>query len=240
MRRTAIRWCWVVATIGLAAAAQIPVDPPDLELNTVTGLIDTVDASWSGSNYNVRFTAVRVTGEQTGSFLLTSNAANDIDPRIACAANGDELVAWWRDLTTDAVIYRKRSLVSGIWSLERPLGIATESGSHPRIIFVGTRAYVAYQIQYSKSRAVGVQIIADDPEPMRAIVATTPYTGDLDIQINSETGHVWITWIDSGSRVGYSEYNFTTLLWSAPALESYASDSIAAARSRIRSRILGL
>jgi hypothetical protein len=240
MKRSAIGWCWIVATVGLAASSQFPVDPPDLELNLVTSLIDTVDTTWSVNNYNVRFTEVKPTGEQTESFLLTSNPANDVDPRIACATNGDLVVAWWRDQTTDAVIYRKRSLVSGVWTLEQAAGVPTESASHPRVVYAGAKAWVAYQIQTSRNRSVGAQVIADDPEPTRAIVATTSFTGDLDILINAESGHLWITWIDSSSRVGYSEYNYTTLLWSAPALESYGSDSIAAARSRIRSRILGL
>jgi hypothetical protein len=239
MKLTAIRTSWILATVGLAAAAPLVVDPPDVELNAATGLIETVDAMWSGSNFNVRFTEVTVAGELTYTFLLTSNSANDVDPRIACAANGDLVVVWWRDLTTDALIFRKRSLVSGTWSLEKPLGAVNESSSHPRVVYVGGKSWVVYQIQKSGTRSVGAQIIDDDSEPMRSIVATTNYGGDLDLQITYEGGHLWTTWIDSASRVGYSEYNFTTQLWSGVAVESYGSDSVAAARARIRSRVLG-
>lgn len=239
MRLPTVRSCWIVATLALAAAAPLTVDPPDIQLNMATGLIDTVDAAWSGSNFNVRFTEVTVAGQQSSSFLLTSNAANDLDPRIACNENGDLVVVWWRDLNTDTLIYRKRSLLSGAWSLEKPLGMGNESSSHPRVLYAGAKAWVAYQFQKNGSRAVGAQIIDDDAEPTRSIVATTTNSGDLDIQINYEAGHLWITWIDSATRVGYSEYNQTTHLWPPVAVESYASDSVAAARDRIRSRILG-
>lgn len=240
MKLIAIRTLVTLAAVGLAAAAPISVDPPDAELNNATGLIETVDAAWSGTNFNVRFTEVTVDGVLTSSFYLTSNAAHDVDPRIACATSGELAVVWWRDLATDAVIYRKRSSPSGVWSMERSLGSSTESSSHPRVIYAGNKAWVAYQIQKSGSRTVGAQVIEDDSEPTRSIIASTSYAGDLDIQISYESGHLWITWIDGPSRVGYSEHNSTTLLWGAAAVESFAPDSIAAARARIRSRILGL
>jgi hypothetical protein len=98
---------------------------------------------------------------------------------------------------------------------------------------------VAYTIQNPKSRSIGVQIIDDTPEPIRSIIATTSYTGDLDIQLEGEAGHLWVTWIDSATLVGYSEYNFESHLWSLPFRESYAGGTVAAARDRIRNRILG-
>lgn len=238
--REAIHRCSVVAGVVLASAAAFGVDPPDLEINTASGLIEVVDAAWSGSNYNVRFTQVTTDGEPEGSTLLTSNTANDLDPRIDSTMTGDVVVAWWRDLKIDAVIYRKRSQATGVWSAERAVGRTTESGSHPRVVYSSGSPWVAYQIQNSKSRSIGTQIIDDDPEPFRSIIATTTYTGDLDIQIDAELNHLWVTWIDNASSVGYSEYDSATRLWSAPTFEPYASDSVDAARSRIRARVLDM
>ena len=236
----AIRPCSMIAAIVLGSAAAFGVDPPDLRINAVSGLIETVDATWSGSNYNVRHTQVTSAGQQTASFLLTANAANDLDPRVAIAPNGDVAVAWWRDLTTDAVVYRKKSFASGAWTVERTAGTASESGSRPRVVYSGDKAWVAYQIQNAKSRCVGAQIIDDDPEPIRSIVATTSYSGDLDIQLNAESRHLWVTWIDNASNVGYAEFVYEKQLWSLPAQEPLAADSVSAARSRIRGRVLGL
>lgn len=235
----AIRPFAVIAAIVLASAVTPYADPPDLSVNVVSGLIETVDVVWTGSNYNVRCTQVTPTGEQVSSSVLTANTANDVDPRIAIASNGDVLVVWWRDLATDTVIYRKRALVSGVWGAEHAVGAAYESGSHPRVAYADGKAWVTYQIQNAKTRSIGAQIIDDDPEPFRSIVVTTSYTGSLDVQLKSESGHLWITWIDSASRVGYAEYIYGKQLWSVPAYESFAADSAAAARARVRDRVLG-
>ena len=117
---------------------------------------------------------------------------------------------------------------------------STESNSRPRLKYVGDKAWIAYQIASAKSRCVGVQIIDDDPEPVRTIVSTTAFTGDLDIQLHAEASHLWVTWIDSTSRLGYSEYSYISGHWSAPIPESYSPDSVAAARARIRSYVLDL
>ena len=235
----AIRPCSMIAAIVLGSAAAFGVDPPDLRINAVSGLIETVDATWSGSNYNVRHTQVTSAGQQTLSSLLTANAANDVDPRIAIAPNGDVVVAWWRDLATDALVYRRRSFASGAWGVERAAGVAAESNSHARVVYAGDTPWVAYQIQNARTRSVGAQIIDDDPEPIRSIVATTSYSGDLDIQLNAESRHLWVTWIDNASNVGYAEFVYEKQLWSLPAQEPLAADSVSAARSRIRGRVLG-
>lgn len=237
---SSIRPCSVIAAIVLASAAALGVDPPDVRINGVSGLIEAVDATWSGSNFNVRHTLVTGAGQQRASFLLTTNAANNVDPRIAVAPNGDVVVAWWRDLATDALVYRKRSFTTGVWGLERAAGIASESNSRPRVVYAGDGPWVAYQIQNAKTRSVGAQVIDDDPEPIRSIVATTAYSGDLDTQLNAESKHLWVTWIDNASSVGYAEYVYEKRLWSVPAQEPFTADSVAAARSRIRSRVLGL
>ena len=236
----AVRPLAVIAAIVLGSSVTPYVDPPDLSLNVVSGLIETVDAAWSGTNYNVRSTQVTPTGEQLASTILTSNTANDVDPRLAIASNGDVLVVWWRDLATDAVTYRKRALVTGVWGVEHAVGAGNESSSHPRIAYCNEKAWVAYQIQNSRNRSSGAQIIDDDPEPFRSIVATTTFTGSLDLQLKSESRKLWVTWVDSGLRIGYSDYAYDKQTWSVPAYESFSADSATAARARIRDRVLGL
>jgi hypothetical protein len=40
----------VVAAFALTSASTLVVDPPDLRINTISGRIATVGATWSGSN----------------------------------------------------------------------------------------------------------------------------------------------------------------------------------------------
>ena len=234
----AIRRYALIAAIVLASVAAFGVDPPDVDINVLSDEIETVDATWSGSNYNVRYTLSTSDGELTSSLLLTTNAANDLDPRIASLSAGDAVVVWWRDLAKDAVVYRKRDFETGAWSGERFAGTATQSNSRPRIIYAGDETWVAYQIQNSKNRSVGCQIIDETPEPIPSIVATTAYSGDLDIRLHAESGHLWVTWIDSSSYIGYAEYLYDMHDWAVPAREPFAAGAVSAALSRIRSRIL--
>lgn len=229
----------VIAGVVLTSAAAFGVAPPDLRVNEVSGFIETVDATWSGTNYDVRYTQGTSTGQQTSSFLLTSHASNDVDPRIASAPNGDVIVAWWRDLAPAAVVVRTRLFATGAWSLERTVGLPAESNSHPHVVYAEDASWVAYEIQNSKTRSVGAQIIDDDPEPFRSIVATTDYLGDLDIQFNAESRHLWVTWIDDASNVGYSEFLYEKRLWSMPVREPFGVGSISEAIERIRDRVLG-
>ena len=238
--RNAICQQFVIAVIFLSSSVALCVDAPDIRVNEASGLVEVVDAAWSGSNYNVRYTQAMTDGDPKGSTLLTSNTANDLDPRIASAPTGDAFVVWWRDLKIDMVIYRKRNFATGVWGSERTLGRATESGNHPRIAYFGNDACVAYLIQNTKSRSVGAQIIDDDPEPVRSIIVTTSFSGDLDVQLDSEMNHLWVTWIDSSSSVAYSEYHPETGLWNLPTFEQFATDSVTAARSRIRAHVLNI
>ena len=238
--RRAIRRCAAIAAIVLASATAFGVDPPDARINPVSSLIETVDTTWSVNNYNVRYTSVTAEGQQTTSYLLTTNAANDLDPRIAIAPNGETAVVWWRDLGVDAVLYRKHSLTTGLWATERLAGTTAKSNSHPRVTWANDKFWAAYQVQNPKSRSVAAQIIDDTPEPIPAIVATTVYAGDLDIRLHVESGHLWLTWIDSNSFVGYSEYIYSSQYWALPSREPFSAGGVLAALSRVRSRILGL
>jgi hypothetical protein len=236
----AIRRYAAIVAIALASATAFGVDPPDARINPVASLIETVDSAWYGNDYNVRYTATTIDGAETISYFLTTNTANDVDPRIAIAPSGDTAVVWWRDLATDAVMYRKHSFTTGLWSAERLAGTALKSNSHPRVAFANGKFWLAFQIQNTKNRSVAAQVIDDTPEPIPAIVATTAFPGDLDIRLHVESGHLWLTWIDSSSYVGYSEYLYTSQYWAIPAREPFSAGGVLTALARIRSRILGL
>jgi hypothetical protein len=236
----AIRMVPAIAGVVLASATVFGVDPPDARVNPVSLLIETVDATWSGTNFNVRYTAAAADGGQTTSFLLTTNVANDVDPRIGISSEGDTTIVWWRDLSTDQVVYRTHYFATGTWTPEWVAGGVGQSNSHPRVIYAGGKPWMAYQVQNPKSRSVAAQIIDDHPEPITSIVATTTYSGDLDIRLHAESGHLWLTWIDSSSNLGYSEYLYGSQYWSLPSREPYSAGGVLSALSRVRSRIVGL
>jgi hypothetical protein len=62
----------------------------------------------------------------------------------------------------------------------------------------------------------------------------------LDIRLHAESGHLWLTWTDSSSYVGYSEYIYGSQYWALPSRESYSAGGVLSALARVRIRILGL
>ncbi len=240
--RIAVLAVWVfVATLLMPAA--VAADPPDSELNPVTGAIETADATLADGNYEIRHVTNYGPGQNLVVVVLTSNGVDDVGPRLAIdATTGDTWVLWWRDGATDQVLFRRRTNASGAWSAERVLSDPGLSARKGRIAHDGTDPWAAYEADGAAgSRSIIVSLIPDDPDPIPpgATVGTTTNGGELDLTLQSESGQLWVTWVDSASQVGWTKRDHATGLWSAVSYESYAADSVAAARTRIRARVLG-
>jgi hypothetical protein len=223
----------IVLVIGVALA----YDPPDSKVNPQSGFIETVDSVQVGSSWEIRHTLTPPQGRQLVT-LLSSSALEDRDPRLAVSPAGDVWVVWWRDAAADQVLVRKRAYATGTWATEWQVSDASETSRHPRIAYHGSEAWVAYLVQCDGSAAIAVTGgDGPDPWPSRTIVGTSTYAGDLDPTISAESSHLWITWVDSGSTVAWTQYDDATEAWSTVQSESYASDSVPAARERIRTEV---
>ena len=214
--------------------------PPDSERNPVTGDIETVDQVIESSNRNVRH--VSDPGPGPGEVtVLTGHGDDDNDPRITITPDGNSWVVWWRDSATDGVFFRRLDASVPEWTAESRISEPGESSSHPAVVNDGTHVWVAFEIANGSDTDVGITGVGHDepsPFPGRTIIATTSYGGDLDVTVHYDSGALWVTWVASASDVGWSEYDSTTETWSAAADESYASDTVADARDRIRTTVL--
>jgi len=225
----------VLVLTGSAAAS----DPPDSAINPSTGNIEIADPVWSGVNQNVDF-VVQISGQKPAVHTVTDNTLHDLRPRIAHASNGDAWVTWWRDDATDAVLIRKRHLSDGSWDTERLLSDSGESSRNPAIVFDGTNAWVAFEFDDQTDTGIAVEMIVDDPDPIgvRVVVGTTDFGDTTAPMAHAEQGHLWVTWIDGESDVGWVEYDYASDTWSLSTTESYATDSVADARNRIRAIVV--
>lgn len=233
------RFAAVVLSLAAGLFVCLADDPPDSRVNPQSSLIETVDTTLSGEILRVRHTITSSSGGQQIT-LLTNPAVSDRDPHIAIESDGDVWVVWWRESSTTAVRASKRDHSTNTWSTESLLSLASETSKRPRIAHDGTKAWVSYAVAGQSGQSVAITG-GEDPSsmPARTIVATTSNTGDLDLQVRAGSGALWVTWIDSSTNVGWSEYSYQSQTWSAAAYESYASDSIGAARSRIEATVLG-
>lgn len=239
--RTARRILFIVVLVCAAqvAAADPTEDTPDSEVNPQSGYIETVDPVQSGSNQDLRYVIDH--GISSSVFLISNDPAPDQRPRMRLAPNGDSWVVWWRDETVDTVLFRKRSYSTGSWASERVLSASSESSRDPVVAYDGSSAWVAYAFDDTDGTAVGVNKAVDEPDPIsdRVKLAEPEFGGELDVLILTESGHLWVTWVDSSSDVGWCEYDYGSETWSSPTYESYATDSVEDARERVRSSVIG-
>lgn len=234
----------VALLAGVLIAGFVSVfasDPPDSEINPANGYIEIADSAWEGSRYNIRHITDPGDGSPLEVITLSGHPADDLSPRIEISSAGDTWVVWCRDQSTGRVLVRKKTYSTGSWSSERTVSSSNESSRNPEVVHDGTDVWVAYEYDSALGTSVGVSIIEDEPDPIdaRTEVGTTTYGGDLDVLIRFGSGNLWVTWIDSDTHVGWSEYDYGAAGWSAAEFESYANDDVDAARSRIRTTVLG-
>ncbi len=240
-RRSAIRLSPGLVFFFLLPRILLASDPPDSEVNPQSGHIETVDSFWSGSDWNIRHTIALGQGQSSVVTHLTSDDLDDLAPRLAIGPAGDAWVVWWRDVSPSQVLVRKRTYATGAWDPERLVSGGGEAASSPAIVHDGTVPWVVYPSRAGGGTGIIVKSILDGPGPIEtaAPVATTGYGGDVEVEIHFESAHLWVTWVDNGTSVGWCQYDYATGTWGLPSYESYAPDDVPAARGRIRVTVLG-
>lgn len=238
-RRRLVPSAVLSAIVLVSVGALIASDPPDSKVNPQSGFVETTDSYWAGADYNVRHTISRGEGKPPIVSVLATGPEEDLGPRLAIGPAGDTWVAWWRDEAADGVFVRKRTYSSGAWDATRRVGDSSESSRHPAILNDGSQAWIVYEATVPGGTRITVAKIPDSPSPIDPLgLRTTSYAGCVDATIHSEAGHLWATWVDSGTNVGWCEYDYEASGWRAPSYESYANDSVSDARSRIRNTVL--
>ena len=166
--------------------------------------------------------------------------ADDLSPKFAVDSYGEAWVTWWCDLTTDQVHLRKYSFETMSYGPDRVVSGGTENARNPEIAYDGIDMAIAYEVHGATGTSIKAGIIADEPDPIPTVtLRTTTYAGPLSVQIQSEASHLWVTWIDDGSYVGWSEFSYATQQWSAPAYSCYTGSSVAAVRGAIQASVMG-
>jgi hypothetical protein len=220
---------------ALARVGAFATDPPSSATNPQSGQIETADPVWSGSNYDIRYVVHSGVQSSPDIETVSSDPLDDRRPRLAHASTGDAWVSWWRDDDTDRVLVRKRNYATGTWLSERTVSDTEENSRNPFVVHDGSQTWVVYEEQGIPDTDIVVSVITDEPDPIEIqTVATTENSGAVDVMAHVDSGRLWITWVDSNTDVGWSEYDDASDTWSLPAYESYASDDVTAARARIR------
>ena len=224
----------VVLAAGLGLAASLAAaEVPDLELNPVTGHVESVDVAPDAGGL-VRH--VTDAGRVRTSALISTAAGQS--PRIAITGAGDSWVVWWQDAAVDKVFYAVRDHASGAWSAPQQASGAQQNSRFPEIAHDGTTAWIGYEVKLGGTTSIAVVGIIDSPEPFGKIVVTTNSTLPLDLEVHAESGHVWVTWVDSLTSMGWSEYDAASGLWSLPQYQPCVAATVDLALEAIRNAVL--
>jgi len=231
----------LICFVSLCTPAALATDPPDAEVNPKNGYIETTDATWETSQYDIRHVSDPGGGLGRDLSSVSTDPLDDMAPRLAISSDGDTWVTWYRDGTVDKVYVRKRTYPGGSWDDELLVSEKTENSRRPEIVHDGTNAWVAFEFEETGGTGIGVNAVIDDPNPIgvRISLGTTSYTGDVAVLMHTESGNLWVTWVDSVNEVGWSEYDYGTQTWGLADYESYATDTVDDARGRIRSAVTG-
>jgi hypothetical protein len=223
-------WTWTSGPV-LADTA------PDLEVNPVTGAVEAVEISPEDGGL-VRHVE---DDTQTGVVLQTVVSAEPAaDSQIAIKETGESW-AVWEEAATAEIRYAYRDPLTKIWSAETTVSGTGEASHAPRIVHNGLETWVAYEIETGSSTSIAVTGIIDSPEPFppAVTIATRTFAASAELDLRAESGRVWVSWLESETELGWSEYDPSTGEWTSPRLETYAGSTVATAKDGVRRLVLG-
>lgn len=230
----ALALLWAVS--GLRVAAE----SPDLETNPATHHIEAVEVSAADDS---RVRHVEDSGQSGDRIESIVSSAPAVSCRIAIKANGNSW-AVWQDAATSEIRYAVRDPLLKAWGPEHRLSNLGDVAANPRIVHTDSATFFAYEVLDGPSSSLTVSIITDTPEPIPLIATTsatlseTTFAGDRDIDLRSERGNVWVTWLASDSVLEWSEYDSVSGQWSPRVQVFLNGQSVRAAREGIRALVL--
>jgi hypothetical protein len=236
-KRTAIALLLVLLA---AASASALADDSFTATNPSTGQTESVWAAsaQNGASSEVFFSVLEGAG-WTPSEQLTSNTTGDQNPHLAFSPQGGQRVTWWNDGSVDTVMVRSKDASAGSWGEPVLVSDGIEDARHPRAAVFGGATFIAFEgVPGTGPRKVIVGKW-DDPGPIPlTLIGVASRSNPLSVRINSESGRLWVDWVDSGTLLGWSEY--VNGAWASVLHEAYSGPSdLSAARERIRSQVIG-
>lgn len=168
--------------------------------------------------YNNGFENDIVVSEWTGATWspissIATEAANELDPRVAVNPDGSVHVVWWEDgVADDRVLLSSRSAESSTWSVPVQVNPLGESASRPSVVVEAGQIKVAYERQ-AAIPGTGQEIVVATQQGNGSfgfeIVATTTRTGPLDPILNLARGKLWVDWMEDDQSFGCSRWTGT-------------------------------
>lgn len=214
--------------------------------NPVTGNAERVCPVWDGHDYEI-YWYEQVDGTWSSGTQLTDNSADDIVPVLAFDASGSTGVVWRRSGANGRIYYRGAKLQGGThtWqSAEVAISDGARDASGAWVVFAGDGTpWVGWHEQDASGFRTVMGGAGDGASPWptgfaRLQAGLTSFTGNLQLESRAKNGHVWLVWVDSGTELGYSEWDASAGAWGPEQHEPYSGSSdIPAAKQRVEDKV---
>ena len=240
---------WALAGLILLATTPHPLAQASCVSQTAQNPItlneERVVLVHDGHDFEIEWSE-QISGVWVNQYLVTQNTNDDSCPHLSFFPDGSTAVVWREDGAQGQIKYRARNLGNGApaWQAAAiSVSGGVSNASVPWAVVHDGTPWVAWH----EATASGIQLMGgggDYPTPwptrfISDLIAIPNSTVTLALTIESESGHLWVTWIDSASAIGYSEWSSETEAWEPAGSEPYANPAdIPAARQRVRDAIL--
>jgi hypothetical protein len=207
---------------------------PDIAMDPVTRWPHVVWAYNNGDDYDIAYSRWDGDGWLETEFL-TSNAANEIDPRIHVDSDA-VYVVWWEEGARSVWFVKQRRL-SG-W--EVPEQVNEHPGMRPSVATWGGTVLVTAESEDGQGgRGIVLSRRLGQGDFDAEIVGATSEDLALDVVLHVERDQLWMDWKRSGTEFAYSE--FAGDAWTPAATLPWTDHSwIAVEQLRLRIRNLVL
>ncbi len=158
----------------------------------------------AGSDHDIAF-AEWSGGAWGPTQFLTFNSANDRDPRLFAAPNGELHAVWWTDGIVDRIHWSSRPPGSTVW--DTPVEVVS-GGRRPTVaVFAG-----ALRIAYERNSLVGgmaqdVVLVYRESGGgfVEEFAASTTRVEPLDAVLHGTAAKLWLDWKDADQLFGCAE-----------------------------------
>lgn len=227
MRKSGSRLA-TIALFGVFLAAPARADW-NVAVNPLSESPEGVSTATSGGVSTVYYSCLNG-GEWDPATTLSTAGSADTTPILAFNSDGRRNAVWVS--SDDEVILRRLAPLGTSWSSEVLVSDSSDVTASPSAAVLSTDVFVAYEVLASGARKVVVAKIDPGSGVERTLVATASTDAPLAIQVHSDSGNLWLEWVDSESEMGYAVFEDGT--WDKVDYEGYSEPAdIESARRRI-------
>lgn len=173
---------------------------PSFVLNSGSGLPIVAWARNSVQGFDVVISAF-TGGAWSTPYVVAGSTANELDPEVFLDPAGNVHLVYWVDTGTSQTVFHVQAdpnLTS--WSAPQPVSGPGEAACRPVGIVHGGIVRVVYEVHtagYGTAPRSVVLTRKDGSNFVAEVIATTNNTSDVWPAVHSQSGALWVDWVDA-------------------------------------------